>query len=139
MKTVNWKIYLNKPPQVVYQFLSTAKGRKQFWAESAEEVNGVIHFKFPNGWEYLGKIIRQIQNEEFSVDYFDSKVTFRLVASGSGTDLELINEKVPEQEFEEVLSGWVSVLMCMKAAVDFGVDLRNHNSNKTWDQGFINN
>jgi hypothetical protein len=29
--------------------------------------------------------------------------------------------------------------MNLKAAVDYGVDLRNHNSNYSWDQGYVGN
>jgi hypothetical protein len=29
--------------------------------------------------------------------------------------------------------------MAMKAAVDFGVDLRNHDPERTWFDGFANN
>jgi len=38
-----------------------------------------------------------------------------------------------------VLAGWVSVLMALKAAVDHGVDLRNHDPQRTWDQGYADN
>jgi hypothetical protein len=39
----------------------------------------------------------------------------------------------------EVLPGWVSVLMALKAYVDHGVDLRNHDAARTWDQGYCDN
>ncbi|MGH9769506.1 MAG: hypothetical protein ACREAB_18940 [Blastocatellia bacterium] len=39
----------------------------------------------------------------------------------------------------EVIAGWVSVLMALKAAVDFGIDLRNHDPQRTWDEGFVEN
>lgn len=37
-----------------------------------------------------------------------------------------------------MIPGWVSLLMSMKAAVDFGVDLRNHDPERAWEQGFAN-
>jgi predicted nucleic acid-binding Zn ribbon protein len=33
----------------------------------------------------------------------------------------------------------VSVLMALKAAVDFSVDLRNHDPDRTWDHGYVEN
>ena len=36
-------------------------------------------------------------------------------------------------------AGWVSVLLTLKAAADFGVDLRNHDPTRTWDQDFADN
>ena len=56
-----------------------------------------------------------------------------------GTDLTLTDEGVPEADHAEVLAGWVSVLMALKAAVDFGVDLRNHDPARSWDQGYADN
>jgi hypothetical protein len=50
-----------------------------------------------------------------------------------------MDEGVAAEDLAEVSSGWVSVLMALKAAVDFGVDLRNHALNRTWDDGFVDN
>ena len=36
-------------------------------------------------------------------------------------------------------AGWVSVLMAMKAALDYGVDLRNHDIERTWMKGYADN
>ncbi len=46
---------------------------------------------------------------------------------------------VPSEYRVEVIAGWVSVLMAHKAAVNFGVDLRNHNDARAWEQGYANN
>ena len=46
---------------------------------------------------------------------------------------------VPQAERVEVMAGWVSVLLALKAAVDFGVDLRNHDPQRTWEQGYAEN
>ena len=56
-----------------------------------------------------------------------------------GTDLTLVNEGVDEDEFSEVHAGWVSVLMNLKAVADFQADLRNHDPQRTWDQGYVDN
>jgi hypothetical protein len=46
---------------------------------------------------------------------------------------------VPAEDRAEVVAGWVSGLLALKAAVDFGVDLRNHDPQRTWDAGFAEN
>lgn len=56
-----------------------------------------------------------------------------------GTDLTLTETGVPARWREQNVAGWVSVLMALKAAVDFDVDLRNHDYRRTWDQGFADN
>jgi len=39
----------------------------------------------------------------------------------------------------EPCAGRVSVLLALKAAVDHGVDLRNHDRERTWVQGYADN
>lgn len=76
----------------------------------------------------------------FAVRYLGSLATFELSDDGrGGTDLTLTDAGVADTDRVEVIAGWVSVLMALKAAVDFGVDLRNHDPGRTWDQGFVDN
>ena len=56
-----------------------------------------------------------------------------------GTDLTLTETGVPAKWREENRAGWVSVLMALKAAIDFDVDVRSHDPQRTWDQGFVEN
>ena len=56
-----------------------------------------------------------------------------------GTELTLTDSGVPDAEWEATLAGWVSVLLALKAAADFGVDLRNHDARRTWEQNFVDN
>ncbi|TAI46947.1 SRPBCC family protein [Flagellimonas allohymeniacidonis] len=140
MSTITWKIYLKSDPKTVFDLLTTAEGRAKFWAEKAEEIDGQIHFEFPNSQTYQSRILKTISNQEFHLDYFDSLVKFTLVPSeNGGTDLTLTNENVAESEFAEVNAGWVSVLMNLKAVADFQCDLRNHDPNRTWGQGYVDN
>ncbi|WP_106145871.1 SRPBCC family protein [Flagellimonas meridianipacifica] len=140
MKTITWKLYLKSNPKAVFDLISTAEGRKKFWAEKATEVNGIIQFTFPNGQEYKGQILKTIPNRKFYLDYFNSLVKFNLEPSeNDGTDLILINENVDESEFSEVNAGWISVLMNLKAVADFNCDLRNHDPKRTWNQDYAEN
>ena len=54
-----------------------------------------------------------------------------------GTDLTLTARKV--KYYDEELPGWISVLLALKAATDFSIDIRNHDVNRTWDQGYCDN
>jgi len=136
-----WRLYLRSPINKVYQFLSTDKGRASFWAESAIEVDKIIHFNFPNGFSWKGQILQAEPPNLYSLRYIgDSTTTFSLEEdSQGGTELTLTDQGVLNEYRSEVIAGWVSVLMALKAAVDFGVDLRNHDSNRNWDQGFVDN
>lgn len=140
MKTVKWKIHLSSSPEVVFQFLTSANGREQFWAEKAPEREGVIHFTFPNGESYDSKILHIQPNREFHIEYFNSNLKITLVPlEDNGTDLTLINEGITDSEYLDTHAGWVSVLLNFKAVVDYKIDLRNHDKNRTWDKNYADN
>lgn len=140
MKTITWKLLLKSNPKTVFDLLTSSEGIVKFWAEKSSKKDNRIHFIFPNGQEYTSRIIKHTLNKEFHIDYFNSLVKFKLEScENGGTELLLINEHVPADDYVEVSAGWVSVLMNLKAVADFNCDLRNHNDKKTWSQGYINN
>ncbi len=138
---IHWRLHLASPPDRVYAFLATDEGRARFWAESAVEQGGVIQFIFPGGQTWAGQILAKEPPRLFRLMYYGgSRTTFLLAGDGAGgTDLDLFDEGVPAANWAEVTAGWVSVLMALKAAIDFGVDLRNHDPSRSWDQGYADN
>ena len=139
--TIRWRLHLRSPVAKVYQALSTDSGRASFWAESAIEQAGVIHFRFPNNVTWPGRILQADPPYCYSVQYYGNSVTtFVLAEDGQGgTDLTLTDTGIPAEHRTEVLAGWVSVLLALKAAVDFGVDLRTHDPERHWDNGYVEN
>jgi uncharacterized protein YndB with AHSA1/START domain len=138
---IAWRLHLRATPESVYAMLATPQGRARFWAESADEHEGDIHFVFPNGLTWKGSILEQRPPHRFVVRYFgDSLTTFELADDDAGgTDLALTDKGVPAADRAEVTAGRVSVLLALKAAVDFGVDLRNHDLQRTWETGYAEN
>ena len=138
---IYWKLHLKSSPQSVYQKLSTDEGRASFWAESAIEQAGMIHFVFPNQAEWRGRILEEVRPRRYKVEYYGGSITtFELESDDAGgTDLTLTDEGVPQEDRTEVIAGWVSVLMALKASLDFDIDLRNHDLNRTWDEGYAEN
>lgn len=138
---IRWRLHLDSPAAKVYQALSTDAGRASFWAESAIERDGAIHFIFPNSLTWEAPILEAIPDRRYSIRYIGNTITtFILEEDGQGgTDLSLIDAGVPEEYRTEVIAGWVSVLMSLKAAVDFGVDLRAHDPERHWDHGYAEN
>ena len=51
----------------------------------------------------------------------------------------LTDTGVPPEHRKEVMAGWVSVLLSLKAAVDFDIDLRTHDPERDWDVGYVEN
>lgn len=88
-----------------------------------------------------GRVLESIPPYKYVVQYYGNSITtFRLEEDGeTGTILTLIDAGVPIQDRTEVIAGWVSVLMNLKAVVDFGVDLRNHDGTRQWENGFVEN
>ena len=139
--TILWRLHLRSPVTAVYLALATDAGRARFWAESAVERDGVIDFVFPNGLTWSGRILRATPPTHFAVEYLGrSEAAFLLADDGrQGTDLTLTDRGVPDADRVEVIAGWVSVLLALKAAVDYGVDLRTHDPARTWDNGYVEN
>jgi hypothetical protein len=126
--------------ELVLRFLASAEGRAAFWAEAAPQHDGVIEFAFPNGLRTRSRLLETVPGQRFALDYFGSPTLFELTSDGrGGTDLNLLAEDVPASDWHEVHAGWVSVLLTLKAAADFGIDLRNHDPVRSWDQGFADN
>ncbi len=139
--SVNWKIHLSSSPKKIFEFLDSNEGRAKFWAEKSIEEDNKIFFEFPNGYKWVSDIIERIPNKKFKIKYIDNSITtFDIIEDGKGGAIvELTDENVKNEWKNDVLPGWVSVLMNLKAAVDFGVDLRNHDKTKTWDERFCDN
>jgi uncharacterized protein YndB with AHSA1/START domain len=136
---IQWRIHLSSPPEKVFEALATAQGRQAFWAAEAPEYEGAIHFKFANGMVFESKVLGRQMPSLFAVeDFGGSRAEFQLVEDGtSGTDLTLTESQVPEENRLIHLSEWIPVLLALKAAVDFSVDLRNNDPERTWEDGYI--
>ena len=137
---IKWKIHFSSEREKVFEALATDKGRASFWAESAPEINEQITFHFMDHPPVTGRILKKIHPVLFTVEYFEAVTRFSLESDlAGGTELTLVATGVPQAERTEVISGWVSVLMNMKAVVDYGIDLRNHDRSLSWSKGYADN
>lgn len=103
-------------------------------------VSGHIAFRILGYEPFTGRILRKEPPSLFSLEYFGTIVELSLQDDGNGgKDLSLVSTRVDESIQVEMIAGWVSVLMAMKAAVDHGVDLRNHDVSRTWSHGYADN
>ena len=133
---VTWRLHLASAPEAVHELLTTDDGRARFWAEETRAGAATIEFRFPEGTIWSGRVLENDPPRTFALDYFGSETRFTLESDGSGgTDLLLTTT----DESCEVYAGWVSVLLALKAAADYGVDLRNHDPRRTWRDGYADN
>ena len=125
------------PPERVFAALNTDAGRASFWAESAIETSGRIAFIFANGYEHVATVVERRAPSRFALEYFEGIAAFDLIPTGDGgTDLLLTHSGVGVEHWNEVHAGWLNVLFPLKGVLAFGVDLRNHDARRSWDQGY---
>ncbi len=130
-------MHFGVPPTRVYEALDTDSGRAAFWAESAAETEGIIEYHFIEGTVWAGRILERRAPELWAVDYFGGEARFELHADGAGgTDLLLTHRDVPEDEWNAVHAGWLNVLFALKGWLEHGIDLRNHDPERSWVQGY---
>lgn len=137
--TIRWRIHLRSAPAAVYDLLATDAGRQRFWARRSVERGDALRLEFANGQAVDCTLLERAPAQRFVLTYFaGSRVSFALAPDGAGgTDLELVERGVPEDERLDNLAGWVSVLLVLKAAADFGFDLRNDDAAKRWEDDYV--
>lgn len=136
-RPIRWRMHLRSAPERVFEALDRDDGRAAFWAESAIERDGAIDFRFVNGASHQARIVERRPPSVFAIDYFGAVARFELAPDGrGGTDLLLVQDGVPVHDWDEVHAGWLNVLFPLKAWVDHGVDLRNHDPSRSWDAGY---
>lgn len=130
-------MHLAAPPERVYDTLDSDEGRASFWAEAAVEDEGRIDFEFINGVTCQCRILERRRPTVWALDYMGSEAQFELASDGrGGTDLLLTQKDVSAEDWNEVHAGWLNVLFPLKAWIVHGIDLRNRDRNRTWDQGY---
>ena len=138
---IEWRVHLNSSPGATYEAWATDPGRERFWAERSEAVPDGFRLSFIGGEVLDVPLVEAIPSRRFVFTYFGgSRVTVEIENDGSGgCDLHLREEGVPLAEHLENYAGWVSVLLGLKAAVDFGIDLRGHDRARSWAHGYVDN
>ena len=135
---IRWQILLRSAPESVFSMLATRAGREAFWAAEAPEVDGRIRFTFGDGTRLDARVLASEAPRLFRITYFDeSEATFELASRDTGTRLTLEETGVARTAWLDNYAGWVSLLLNLKAATDFGVDLRNHVAGCSWDAGYV--
>lgn len=134
---IQWRMHIPMSPEHVYAVLDSDEGRAAFWAESSVEKGGHIEFRFINGYTCRSKVLARQRPHLWAIDYIDGPVRFELSSDGAGgTDLLLTQEGVDPGEWNEVHAGWLNVLFPLKAWLVHGVDLRNHDPTRSWNDGY---
>jgi len=138
LKTILWRLHTAAPPERIWELLTTDAGRESFWAEASRSAGDRFTLSFQMGVSGESVVLEAVPAARFAFTYFGTEVLIELAPDGAGgTDLTLTNSKVPDDEYEDMLPGWLNVLLPLKAAADFGVDLRNHDPARTWRERYV--
>lgn len=132
---VSWNVHLNSSVSKVYEYIATDAGRRLWWSSKSDEKDGYLNLSFGRF-----RILRKIPDKEFSFNYLDDTTArFLLTACESGgTDLNITETGISsEDHWLQNYPGWVEVLLVLKGAVDFGIDLRHGKNGKTWEDDFV--
>jgi uncharacterized protein YndB with AHSA1/START domain len=134
---IRWRMHLSVPPERVFNALNSDDGRASFWATSAVETDGSIEFQFSNGCTCRCLLTARVYPSLFVIEYIEGTARFELSSDGhGGTDLFLVQTGVGMSDWNEVHAGWLNVLFPLKAMLVHGIDLRNHDPNRSWDNGY---
>lgn len=137
-RNIEIRIRVAAAPAAVYERFATDAGRETFLCESSRSRHGRSVLRFPNGESTAMRVTGFAADRRIEFDYFGDSVCVEFRAGDAGTVVEL-RTAVAARDHAEILAGWVSVLLALKAAVDHGVDLRNHEPALSWDNGFVDN
>lgn len=136
-REVCWRIHCVRPPHEVFEALTDPEQQQRYWCERATATASGYRFEFIDGTVADCEIVGRRTGEWLILRYFQSRVEIRLEAAASGTDLTLTATDIPGPDWLEVYAGWINVLLPLKAWVDFGIDLRNHDPARTWRERFV--
>jgi uncharacterized protein YndB with AHSA1/START domain len=133
-----WRLSLASPPAAVFELVDTDDGRERFWAVHSRAVDGGFELAFPGGLTTLVEVVERDPPSRLVLRYFGSDVELSLdEREDVGCLLEVRCRCDDPAAWVEMHPGWVSWLLVLKAAADFGVDLRNGAPERAWPQRFV--
>ncbi len=136
---VSWRLHLKSPPEKAFMLWTTDEGRIKFWVELSESNEKEFQLTFINGETVTCRIIKTFPYESFDFTYFEGttvQLKFEKTPDG-GTDFKLTESGYKTLEHRNLhYAGWLNVLFPFKAMCDYGIDLRNHDRTRTWEEGF---
>lgn len=136
-ETIVWRMHFVSAPERVFAALSTDEGRERFWVESSRQSGSEIAMRFVNGYECVTRVLESTSPSLLRLSYLGGTSCFELKSDGKGgSDLTLSHDSSSLEYWHEEHAGWLNVLFPLKAWVDHGIDLRNHDPGRTWDEGY---
>lgn len=133
-----WRLSLASSREAVFELLDTDDGRQRFWAVRSRAVDGGFDLEFPGGLETRVEIVERDAPSRLRLRYFGSDVELLLAGREDGGCLFEVRCHCDDPKaWLEMYPGWVSWLLVLKGAADFGAALRNGSPERTWSQRYV--
>jgi uncharacterized protein YndB with AHSA1/START domain len=135
---VVWRLSLSSSREDVFRLLDTDEGRERFWAVRSRAEEEGFGLEFPIGLATRVEIVEREPPSRLALRYFGSDVELLLEEREDGGCLFEVRCRCDDPAvWVEMHPGWVSWLLVLKAAADFGVDLRNGSPERAWSQRYV--
>ena len=133
-----WRLSLASPPERVFELLDTDEGRERFWAASSSATAGGFELEFPGGLTGHVEVLERQPPTRLRIRCFGADAELDLSPREDGGCLFQVTCHCEDPAaWVEFQPGWVSWLLVLKAAADFGVDLRNDSPERGWNQRYV--
>jgi uncharacterized protein YndB with AHSA1/START domain len=143
------KVAINKSVASVFRAWTDDKVVSKWFTEKTviqPRKNGRIYFEWLAGDKLDAKVISISKNRHFTFPFGSKgeRVTIKFVKDGRGSICELRQYNMlttPKSRWEMhrgCIQGWTFFLANLKSYLEYGVDLRSHDPQKSYRQQFIN-
>ena len=133
-----WRLSLASPPERVFELLDTDEGRERFWAERSHATDTDFELELPGGVTGRVEVLEREPPNRLVIHYFGARTELDLTTREDGGCLFQVTCHCDDPAaWVEFYPGWVSWLLVLKGAADFGVDLRNGAPGRAWAQRYV--
>jgi hypothetical protein len=133
-----WRVSLASAAEDVFALLDTDDGRERHWARRSRATPDGFALEFAGGLTEDVAVLERVPPTHMRIRYFGSETDLVLTPGDDGGCVLEVRCRCNEVgEWMEFFPGWVSWLLVLKAAADFGADLRNGLSQRTWNELFV--
>ena len=132
-----WRVSLASAAEDVFALLATDEGRERHWARRSRTTDDGFELEFAGGLKEHVVVLESTPPTRMRIRYFGSESELMLKPSDGGCVLEVTCRCEDDAAWLEFFPGWVSWLLVLKAAADFGVDLRNGSPERSWNERYV--
>lgn len=135
----SWRVHLSAPRELVFALLTPEDEPSLYLASTADQLDDEGGWIAPEGAHLKDATLELLPPRRLTARYAGGGVaTLDLTDDGrGGTDLRLTDAGQPAEDRTELVAGWVSVLLALKASVDFSLDLRDHDHRTFWTGAYV--